>query len=85
MIETSEAAPADADFRAQLRHQEAIEKFRFQRDERTAKARSEARRILGDALASTVRGLVPDEDEALLADTSGEMFTPFARMGRDDE
>ena len=48
MIETSEAAPADADFRAELRHQEAIEKFRFQRDERTAKARSEARRVLMD-------------------------------------
>ena len=34
MIETSDAAPADADLRAQLRHQEAIEKFRFQREVR---------------------------------------------------
>lgn len=75
----------DAGWQEEMRRSEAVEKIRFQRDERTAKARSEARRILGDALASTVRGLVPDEDEALLADTSGEMFTPFARMGRDDE
>ncbi len=75
----------DAGWQEEMRRSEAIEKIRFQRDERTAKARSEARRILGDALASTVRGLVPDEDEALLADNTGEMFTPFARMGRDDE
>jgi len=75
----------DAGWQEEMRRSEAVEKIRFQRDERTAKARSEARRILGDALASTVRGLVPDEDEALLADTSGEIFTPFARMGRDDE
>jgi hypothetical protein len=75
----------DAGWQEEMRRSEAIEKLRFQRDERTAKARSEARRILGDALASTVRGLVPDEDEALLADNTGEMFTPFARMGQDDE
>ena len=40
---------------------EAEQKLLFQRNERTEKARSEARRILGDELASRVRGLVPDE------------------------
>lgn len=87
MIEERERASAtdDAGWQEEMRRSEAIEKIRFQRDERTAKARSEARRILGDALASTVRGLVPDEDEALLATTGDQMFTPFARMGQDDE
>ena len=59
---------------------EAVEKIRFQRNERTEKARSEARRILGDELASRVRGLVPDEADAPSA-RGMEGFNPF----RDDE
>ncbi len=41
---------------------EEVERLRFQRKERTDKARSEARRILGEALASRVRGLLPSDD-----------------------
>jgi len=46
---------------------ESLEKLRFQRNERAEKARGEARRILGDGLASRIRGLVPNEDDELLA------------------
>jgi hypothetical protein len=56
---------------------EAVEKIRFQRNERTEKARSEARRILGEELASRVRGLVPDEADGPAA-PSVTGFTPFA-------
>jgi hypothetical protein len=60
---------------------EAEEKLRFQRNERTEKARSEARRILGDELASRVRGLVPDDVDAA-ASRQMNRFDPFA--GDDD-
>lgn len=56
---------------------EAIEKLRFQRNERTEKARSEARRILGDELAKRIRGLVPDEDSSARSQTR-MAFNPFA-------
>lgn len=79
------AALGDQDFQQVMRQREGIEKLRFERDERTTKARSEARRILGDALASTVRGLVPDEDDALLATKPDAAFTPFASMTDDED
>jgi hypothetical protein len=79
------AALGDQDFQRMMRQREGIEKLRFERDERTTKARSEARRILGDALASTVRGLVPDEDDALLATKPDAAFTPFASMTDDED
>lgn len=55
---------------------EAEQKLFFQRNERTEKARSEARRILGDELASRVRGLVPDEADG--AARQRNRFDPFA-------
>jgi hypothetical protein len=79
MIEESTRVTSfgDAGFQEMMRQREGIEKLRFQRDERTAKARSEARRVLGDAIASSVRGLVPDEDDELLAVRADEIYTPF--------
>jgi hypothetical protein len=56
--------PTDSDgFRRAQQAAEEVEKLRFQRSERTAKARSEARRILGDELAAEIRGLVPNDSE----------------------
>jgi hypothetical protein len=55
---------------------EVVEKIRFERNERTEKARSEARRILGDELASRVRGLVPDEADPS-AGRRATGFNPF--------
>jgi len=55
---------------------EAEQKLFFQRNERTEKARSEARRILGDELASRVRGLVPDEADGTARQRN--RFDPFA-------
>jgi hypothetical protein len=85
MIEESArvASLGDGGFQEMMRQREGIEKLRFQRDERTSKARSEARRILGDALAATVRGLVPDEDDELLAVRAQDPFTPFATADED--
>ncbi|MFM2163613.1 MAG: hypothetical protein RL325_50, partial [Planctomycetota bacterium] len=69
MIEASEriATATPEHFEESIALRENLEKLRFQRSERTEKARSEARRVLGDALASRVRGLVPSEDDDLLA------------------
>jgi hypothetical protein len=55
---------------------DAEQKLFFERNERTEKARSEARRILGDELASRVRGLVPDEADG--AARQRNRFDPFA-------
>ena len=69
MIEASEriANATPERFEESIALRENLEKLRFQRSERTEKARSEARRVLGGALASRVRGLVPSEDDELLA------------------
>ena len=66
----------DADFRAMSERAEALAKVRFERTERTEKARAETRRILGDSLAKRVRGLVPDEDSETSA-RSRMAFNPF--------
>lgn len=50
---------AEPDAKASQQVAAALERLRFARDERTAKARAEARRILGDELAIGIRGLVP--------------------------
>jgi len=63
-------------FRAMQERMETEQKLRFQRTERTDKARSEARRILGDELAARVRGLVPDETEPTKKGAAGG-FNPF--------
>jgi hypothetical protein len=77
-----QADPNDSEaWRAMQERMEAEEKLRFQRNERTEKARSEARRILGDELASRVRGLVPDDVDAA-ASRQTNRFDPFA--GDDD-
>jgi hypothetical protein len=55
---------------------EARQRLRFQRDEHTEKARADMRRILGDELASRVRGLVRDEYAPPKA-TAMQGFDPF--------
>ena len=74
----AESDPNDGEaWRAMQERVEAEQKLLFQRNERTEKARSEARRILGDELAARVRGLVPDEaDPAKTRQAS--RFDPFA-------
>jgi hypothetical protein len=63
-VSTGDGVPTDSDgFRRAQQAAEEVEKLRFQRSERTAKARSEARRILGDELAAEIRGLVPNDSE----------------------
>jgi hypothetical protein len=64
-------------WRAMQERIEAEQKLFFQRNERTEKARSEARRILGDELAARVRGLVPDEADAAKG-REANRFDPFA-------
>jgi len=56
---------------------EEVGNTRFQRNERTEKARAEVRRILGDERASRIRGLVPDEEAAARARRE-RGFDPFA-------
>ena len=68
-------------WRAMQERVEAKQRLRFQRDEHTEKARAEARRILGDELASRVRGLVRDENAPPRA-TAAHGFDPF--MPEDD-
>jgi hypothetical protein len=76
-VGSEEVDPADGEaWRAMQERMEAEEKLRFQRNERTEKARSEARRILGDELASRVRGLVPDEADPS-AGRRAAGFNPF--------
>ena len=86
MIELSEEVGTTTPERFQetLAIQETLEKLRFQREERTEKARGEARRILGDALASRVRGLVPNEDDVLLGPKRRDA-EPFRTTARDDD
>jgi hypothetical protein len=67
-------------WRAEQLAREEIEKVRFQRTERTNKARSELRRILGDELAQAVRGLVPKEDGSAGSRRNLNRF-----LGLDDE
>jgi len=72
-----QADPNDGEaWRAMQERVEAEQKLLFQRNERTEKARSEARRILGDDLAARVRGLVPDETEPTKKGAAGG-FNPF--------
>jgi hypothetical protein len=52
-------------------------KLLLQRTEVTQKARSDARRILGDELAARVRGLVPDEADPAKT-RQANRFDPFA-------
>ena len=74
----SAATAADGEaWRAMQERMEAEQKLFFQRNERTEKARSEARRILGDELAARVRGLVPDEADAAKP-RQANRFDPFA-------
>jgi hypothetical protein len=56
------------------------QRLRLQRSERTEKARSEARRILGDELASRVRGLESAKAEPLRT----RMAQPFGPAAEDD-
>jgi hypothetical protein len=56
------------------------QRLRLQRNERTEKARSEARRILGDELASRVRGLESAKVEPLRT----RMAQPFGPAAEDD-
>lgn len=86
MIEADEqiAAIAPDRFEETVTLREALEKLRFQRNERTEKARSEAHRILGDALASGIRGLVPNEDDQLLAPKRREPQPLGTTSGDDD-
>lgn len=67
----------ESDWREYQRVAEEAGNTRFQRNERTDKARAEARRILGDERASRIRGLVPDEDAAARARRE-RGFDPFA-------
>lgn len=57
------ADPGPDAWREQMRIMETTEKLRFQRNERTEKARSEARRILGDDLARRIPGLAPTSSD----------------------
>ena len=86
MIEADEqiAAIAPERFEETIALRESLEKLRFQRNERTEKARGEARRILGDALASRIRGLVPNEDDELLSPRRREP-QPFGASSGDDD
>jgi hypothetical protein len=63
-------------WRAMQERLEARQRLRFQRDEHTEKARADMRRILGDELASRVRGLVRDEYAPPKA-TAMQGFDPF--------
>ncbi len=67
----------ESDWREYQRVAEEAANTRFQRNERTEKARAEVRRILGDERAARIRGLVPDEDAAARA-RSRRGFDPFA-------
>lgn len=67
----------ESDWREYQRVAEEAANARFQRNERTEKARAEVRRILGDERASRIRGLVPDEDAAARARRE-RGFDPFA-------
>ena len=74
----AESDPNDGEaWRAMQERVEAEQKLLFQRNERTEKARSEARRILGDELAARVRGLVPDEADPAKT-RQANRFDPFA-------
>ncbi len=67
----------EPDWREYQRVAEEANNARFQRNERTEKARAEVRRILGDERASRIRGLVPDEDAVARARRE-RGFDPFA-------
>ncbi|MBI1303389.1 MAG: hypothetical protein GC172_06340 [Phycisphaera sp.] len=67
----------ETDWREYQRVAEEANNARFQRNERTEKARAEVRRILGDERAARIRGLVPDEDAAARARRE-RGFDPFA-------
>jgi hypothetical protein len=79
-----QADPNDGEaWRAMQERVEAEQKLLFQRNERTEKARSEARRILGDELAARVRGLVPDEADPAKSRQANrfDFFAQFTRNG----
>jgi hypothetical protein len=77
-----QADPNDGEaWRAMQERVEAEQKLLFQRNERTEKARSEARRILGDELASRVRGLVPDDADP----AKSRQANRFDFFGGDDD
>jgi len=82
MVElASQPKPTGPDaWRAEQLAREEIEKVRFQRTERTNKARGELRRILGDELARTVRGLVPKDDAV-----AGSRRNPNGFLGLDGD
>lgn len=61
--DAEESSDSKESWRVMQERAEAEQKLLFQRNERTEKARSEARRILGDELAARVRGLVPSESD----------------------
>jgi hypothetical protein len=79
LVALSQPAPGmgESDWREYQRVAEEAGNTRFQRNERTEKARAEVRRILGDERAARIRGLVPDEDAAARARRE-RGFDPFA-------